>query len=239
MRLGQNPNKNTVVQPRARVVVLVITHLPSVEGYHAGRFDVVKRSFETLITNMGGLDHQLIVWDNGSSDLLIEWLVKHGIHKFVLSENVGKTNALKSIMRMLPPDTILAYGDDDIEYFPNWLAPQIEILETYPNVGVVTGWPVRIASKWGEKSVEKLFGDAWGKPKVQINSPFGNWLIETGRFIPDEWERDYCESVGRNYTEYAMSTNLLADTRITYKGIQTYATSQHCQFVCYPCAWSE
>jgi hypothetical protein len=190
--------------------------------YHRGRFEVIRKSVLSLEANIYD-DHKLIIWDNGSCEFLREWLYGHDdAATIILSDNIGKTNALKSVMRMLPPDTILAYGDDDMEYMPNWLAPQIEILETYPSVGTVTGYPVRIASKWGEDATKE-----WAFSTVGAQ-------VERGHFIPDEWERDYCDSVGRDFTQYIAATQQLQDTRITYKGVQAYATSQHCQFVCYP-----
>lgn len=221
MRLGNNPLKSFAIPPPARVVVAVITHLPSLQDeYHATRFDVIKQSLWSLYTRGGNVEFDICVWDNGSCEPVREWLDNFYPHRLVLSRNIGKTNALKSIMRMCPPDAILAYGDDDIEYFPGWLAPQIEILETYPNVGTVTGWPVRLMSAWGE--IGTL---TWANQHAQV---------ETGKFIPSEWDRDYCSSIGRDYEDYKTHVWGIQDSRITYKGVQAYAMSQHCQFVCYP-----
>src|SRR3990172_1485112 len=170
MRVGMNPLRHSKIKPPARVVVLVITHLPDLEdGYHKTRFGVLKRSLASLINNikLSPNEYDIMIWDNASCDEVREWLQRWVCNRF-LSRNIGKINALKSVMRMLLPDTILAYGDDDIEYFPNWLQPQLDILTTYPNVGMVTGWPVRITSKWGEGSTL-----AWGREHAQS---------ETGRF---------------------------------------------------------
>jgi len=220
MRNGLNPMKAAVITPLAEVVVLVITYLPEMESeYHRTRLDVIKRSLTTLINNINIDTYDLIVWDNCSCRELGDWLAMLGAG-LILTRNIGKTNALKSVMRMLPPGSILAYSDDDMEYAPNWLQPQIEILKTYPNVGTVTGWPVRITSKWGEECTLK-----WAKENAQV---------EADIFIPAEWERDYCASVGRTYDNYCTATAALKDYRITYKGVQAYAMSQHCQFVCYP-----
>lgn len=226
MRLGNNPNKGKTIAPLSRVVVLVITHLPEMESdYHRGRAAIIEKSLDTLRLNSLHNDYSLVIWDNGSEKSFQEYLLGWRPDQLILSRNIGKTNALKSIMRMLPPDTILAYGDDDIEYMPNWLAPQIEILETYPNVGTVTGWPVRVTGTWGvdtPKTWETHDGHKDGE------------TFERGRFIPDEWERDYCESVGRDWDGYKALTWGVQDVRITYHGVQAYAMSQHCQFVCYP-----
>ena len=228
MRLGNNPLRNAKISPLAKIVVLVITHLPEMQSdYHKDRFEVVKHSLTTLTENinMEPEEYDLVVWDNGSCQELRDWLDGFVCKRFYTC-NIGKTNAQKMVMRMLPEGTILAYGDDDIEYFPNWLAPQIGILETFPNVGMVTGWPVRITGTWGMDATRK-----WMDDNLNIFDPR---LLEIGRFIPDEWERDYCDSVGRNYEEYKTTTWGVNDYRITYKGMQAYAMSQHAQFVCYP-----
>ena len=41
------------------------------------------------------------------------------------------------------PGEIIAYADSDVLFSPNWLKRSVEILETYPNVGMVTARPFR------------------------------------------------------------------------------------------------
>lgn len=219
MRIGQNPLKQATIEPLKKVVVLVITHLPEMGSqYHKNRLGVVKKSLSTLIANNMYDDHSLFIWDNGSCKALTQCLYyDYEPERLILSRNIGKTNALKSVMRMLRPGTILAYGDDDIEYFPNWLQPQIDILETFPNAGTVTGWPTRLESRWGEESTKKWAQD-----------------YKVDRFIPEKWEKDYCDSLGRDWPTHQLNTKNDKDFRINYKGVQAYATSHHCQFVCYP-----
>ena len=102
-----------------------------------------------------------------------------------------------------------------MEYFPNWLKSQIEILQAFQNTGAVTGWPVRITGGWAVSAANDLDS-------------------ESGRFIPDEWERDYCDSVGRDWEQYKALTWVLQDRKVTQNGVSAYIMSQHCQFVCYP-----
>lgn len=221
MRIGQNPNRHADLPPFPRIVALVVTHLPDLSHpYHKTRFDVLRHSFKTLTDNIGVApeDYDLIVWDNGSCEEVRDWL-RGFTCKLFLSCNIGKMNALKFALSGLPPETIVAYGDDDIEYFPGWLAPQIQILETFPNVGAVTGWPVRIASKWGISSALRF-----GAEHAEMTQ---------GRFIPREWEMDYCDSIGRDATSYEAATWGVPDVKIRYKGVEALATCQHCQFVGY------
>jgi len=137
----------------------------------------------------------------------------------ILSGNIGKYAARLSIARMLPPETILAYSDDDMYFYPDWLAPQIELLNYFPNVSCVTGNPVRTQFRWGNENTVK-----WAMTHAQVN---------TGRFIPQEWEDDFALSVGRTPEWHKEYTKNDTDLLITYKNKQAYATSHHCQHVSY------
>jgi hypothetical protein len=137
--------------------------------------------------------------------------------QLILSENIGKNAARTSIARMLPPDRIMAYSDDDIYFYPGWLEPQLELLESFPNVAAVSGYPVRTSFRWGNDNTLK-----WARENAHLTR---------GRFIPDKWEDDFAISVGRT-PEYQQSyTAKDLDYRVTYNDKTAYATSHHCQFV--------
>lgn len=229
MRTVQNPNKTALIKPYRKVVVLVITHLPEMESeYHRQRRAVILKSLQGLMFD-SHVEHDLIIWDNGSCDELRLYLAgMFSSRNVMLSPNIGKTNALKSVLSMLPPETIVAYGDDDIEYFSNWLAPQIEILETFPNVGTVTGYPTRLESRWGEDTTKKWMMFDVANALVADPSP-----LNIGKHISDEWEQDYCLSHNRDWETHKLNTKNDMDWMITYKGVSAFATSQHCQFVGY------
>jgi len=51
--------------------------------------------------------------------------------------------------------------------------------------------------------------------------------------LPDEWERDFAVSVGRVEQDHITNTKNDMDVMITYKGMQAFATSHHCQQIGY------
>jgi hypothetical protein len=133
------------------------------------------------------------------------------------SVNVGKSYARAGIFGMLPPKTVIALSDDDMLFYPNWLKAQMEIFETFPNVASVTGNPIRTSFRWGcENTI------AWLKDNAEL---------ETGRFISDEYERDFCISIGREYDYHKAYTERDVDYKAHYKGVAVYGTSHHCQFI--------
>jgi len=221
MRVGHNPNRNKGADHFEKVVFAVVTHLPERESaYHKDRMEVMQVCLSTM-RDGAELPHTFMVWDNGSCDSFRDWLEWDFKPDIVIkSSNMGKTLARASMIKMLPPETIVAYSDDDMIFYPGWLQPQIEILETFPNVSVVSGYPVRTAFRWAcENTI------AWAEK---------NRKVKKGRFIPREWEDDFCVSIGRDPTWHATEYTLNdIDYKVTYKNKEVYLTSHHCQFVGY------
>jgi hypothetical protein len=220
MREGMNPNRRKYVKPYSKVIVSVTTHLPNQRGYHEERFDVVRASLETMRAN-AGMDCEIWVWDNGSCANLKGWLINDYKPDYLtFSRNVGKSIARATMVRGLPKGTIIGCADDDMFYYPDWLKKQVEILETYPNVGTVSGWPVRTQFRFHNKATVE-----WGEK---------NGCTRYGRFISDEEERDFCTSIGRDYEGFHVNyTKDDTDVLLDYSGIKAYATGHHCQFIGY------
>lgn len=220
MRVGHNPLAGTAAPSHVRDIVLTcVTHLPNMEGYHAQRFEVIKTSLESAREH-AGIPHTFAVWDNGSCPEFRDWLqfvFKPGV--LILSANIGKNSARTSLFRMQKPDSVICFSDDDIYFYPDWLKPQLELLQNFPNVACVSGYPVRTSFRWGNTNTKE-----WAKDNAKL---------ETGRFLPEQWEDDFAVSIGRDIHEHRRTSLLDMDARITYKGFQAYATAHHCQFIGY------
>jgi len=98
MRKGQNPVKQltTVAKPQ-RVTAAVLNHIPFLEGFYSQMLDVLRLSLDTLREN-AGMPLDLLVFDNGSCQQVIDYLVAEKqqgrIQYLILSEkNVGKGGA--------------------------------------------------------------------------------------------------------------------------------------------------
>lgn len=217
-RIGQNPNKSMDAERFESPFVAVITHLPNTtSAYHAKRFEVVRTCLTTMRNN-AKMPHTFIVWDNGSEQTFRNWL--QDVFKpdvLVLSKNVGKVTARTTLGRMIPPEAVIAISDDDMLYENGWLAPQIELLQHFPNTACVSGYAVRTAFRWG---VENTL--AWARKHA---------LLEQGRFMSRERENDFAVSIGRDPMWHEAYTKNDVDYRVTYRGKTAYCTSHHCQFV--------
>lgn len=168
------------------------------------------------MTQNAQTSHSLLVWDNESHPDVRAWIrneVKPDV--YVESINIGKPSAVRAITGMLPADTIVNISDDDMLYHPNWLQPQIELLENYPNVAAVTGYVVRTAFRWGTENTK-----AWAKTQG---------ILKSGKILSEESEREFSASIGR---DYALHKNLTLDDYdyfATYNGFPAFLTAHHCQ----------
>ncbi len=199
-------------------LALVIVHYdPHDEtGYHKDRANVIVTCISSL--QRFAPDLPLWIWCNGYAGYeLDERLSGSGCEFYTVSPNIGKTNARTMALSALPDKTIVAVGDDDILYYPNWFEKQMEIFEHFPNVGAVTGYPCRVMFGWGTQNTMRWASD--------------NGTVYMGRTIPDEWEREYALSVGEPYERYAKRVENYQDFFVDYKGKQAYLTSHHCQFI--------
>lgn len=223
MRIGSNPLRyKPAPYTFKNIVLLVVTHLPCEEqaGYHTQRMEVVKTCLTTMRERCNR-DVTMMVWDNDSKSEFRDWL-QHIFEPdiLIMSQNIGKNPARAFAVNMMPLSSIVAYSDDDMYYYDNWLNPQIEILNHFPNVSVVSGYPVRTQFRWGNEHTMK-----WARE---------NGTVTQGRFMPEQWERDFCASIGRDYENYHIGYTLKdVDYKVKYEGKEAYLTSHHCQFIGY------
>jgi len=136
----------------------------------------------------------------------------------ILSEkNVGKGGAWNVILAGAPGE-IIAYTDSDVLFSPKWLSRSVEILETFPNVGMVTARPFRTPHEFYSATLD------WARKNAQL---------EEGQFIP--WERflEFNLSLGQTEEENRKVYTETKDWRITYNGVVAMAGASHWQFVAY------
>jgi len=216
MRLGRNPNDHKPAHGFTPVVLACVTHLPELTGYHAQRFEVVRTCLQSM--RLGHEELSVVVWDNGSCPEFRNWL--EGEYKpdhLMLSSNIGKNAARTALARMIPPDRMMAYSDDDVYFYPGWLEASLDLYNSFPRVSVVTAYPLRVMFRWGcEKTIRKC-------------KSIGQ--VETGRLMPDEWDDDYAASIGRDVLENRALMERDIDYRVSHDGKRAYCTAHHCQFI--------
>jgi len=229
-RIGINPARRKISNYKpARVTVAILTHIPYIEGYFEQRLQILKLVISSLLTHTS-LPYDLLVFDNGSCPEVVDFLQEQkevgDIDYLLLSrENIGKIGAFR-ILFSAAPGELVAYSDDDILYYPNWLQAHLEILDNFPDAGMVSGVPVRNASQHATDSLTKFVENQ----SDEITSTYK-------RAIPDDWEMDWAISTGRNPEEVINQFKDTQDLVLTkngsdgYDSISAIGSANHFQFV--------
>jgi glycosyltransferase involved in cell wall biosynthesis len=239
MRKGQNPAKfvKDVARPQ-RITVALLNYIPFLSGFYAETLDVLKVCMESMRKDAGP-PFDLMVFDNGSCPEVRDFLVKEKeegrIQYLILSEkNVGKGGAWNVILAGSPGE-IIAYTDSDVLFSPNWLSRSVEILEVFPNVGMVTARPFRTPPEFFESTLK------WARDAERAT-------LEGGQFIPWETFLEFNLSLGQTEEENKKVYAETKDWRITFrpakspkgersgaqsKDVIAYAGASHWQFTAY------
>jgi len=204
------------------VNVAVLVYIPYLTGYFEHRLEVLKLCLLSIQKHTES-PYDLLVFDNGSCEEVKAYLCdlqEAGVIQYLLtsSENVGKIGAFK-IMFEAAPGEVIAYSDDDIFFYPGWLSAHLELLDGFPNVGMVSGCAVRTLFDHGVSSNLEL---ARQDPEVH--------LIK-GQNIPESWEIDWAESYGRDIDAHRLAFQELEDIQIEGFGLKAFAIANHNQFV--------
>lgn len=221
MRVGQNPAKfvKEVAKP-ARVTVAVLNYIPFLSGFYAEMLAVLKVCLGSIWEN-SGLPFDLLVFDNGSCEEVRQYLLdehQQGRIQFLYlsARNLGKGGAWNSILAGAPGE-IVAYTDNDCLFYKGWLERSLEILDTFPKVGMVTARPFRTNPEYYTRTVE------WA---VQAEDA----VLERGAFISWEVFKEFDLSLGQSEAEIRQHYQESEDVRLTYHGVQAVAGASHWQF---------
>ena len=182
----------------------MLNHIPFLDGFYADMLNVLDMSLTSLREN-AGMDFDLLVYDNGSCPEARAYLLSefdHGkIQTLILSDrNMGKGGAWNVMLQAAPGD-IVAYADNDVLYHEGWLRESVKVLDTYPNVGMVTSRPYH--------SIPELYSASmdWAEGNSDLN-------VEKGHLINPDWIREFLQSLERNEAETLEYLNQ-EDVRLT------------------------
>jgi glycosyltransferase involved in cell wall biosynthesis len=206
----------------ARTTVAVLVYAPHQAGYFQNRLDVTRMTIESILANTRE-SFDLLVFDNGSCPEMVDYLksleADGKIDILILSKrNVGKLNALKIIFNSAPGE-IVAYTDDDVFHLPGWLGAHLKIIDTFPNVGAVTGFYIRQRVAMSSDSTLAFVN----QPGIQT---------ERGLLMPRKWEEEYLVNSGRDWERYEREVAGIEDIIVTYQGLQAWVSAHHFQMVC-------
>lgn len=223
MRIGSNPVRERHSAPTpARVTVSLLTHIPFHAGYHASSLDVLRLSLASLSHNTQ-VPHDILVFDNGSAPDVREFLVDELTagrieYLFLSATNIGKARAWNSMLAAAPGEFV-AYADGDVFFGPQWLEKHLEVLEAFPDVGMVTGLPMRhLVNSYTDKGVEALRAD-------------NETVLESGDLLTEDAISAFCEGVGSDRENYMRQFGEIKDIRATRRGVSAFVGASHFQFV--------
>lgn len=221
MRVGQNPAKSIdrVAQPE-KVTVAVVTYIPFLGGYYSESLDVLKACLTSIWENTS-LPYDLLVFDNASCPQVRAYLSSAQeagrIQYLVLSDkNIGKGGAWNFIFSAAPGEFI-AYADSDIYFRPGWLSRSLEILEAFPNAGMVTARPLRTPEKFYTSTLE------WARSQPYI-------ALESGQFVAWDTYLEHVLSLGTSEAQAREWFDSRFDWRVTTQGVSAYISAAHFQF---------
>ena len=228
-RIGINPSRGKTLdyQP-ARSTVAVLVYVPHEAGYFQNRMDVTKVTIESILANTK-VPFDLLVFDNGSCSEMVAYLEslfdQGWIDYLILSKlNIGKLNALNIIFNAAPGE-VVAYTDDDVFHLPGWLSAHLEIMDTYPNVGAVTGFYIRQRVGLSSESTLEFTNSLAGTGQPEFKT-------QRGLLIPKKWEEEYLVNTGRTWEQYRAETAGMEDILVTYQGLEAWVSAHHFQMVC-------
>lgn len=222
-RIGMNPSRGVKLDfTPARTTVAVLVYVPHQAGYFQNRMDVTKMTLRSILANTEE-PYDLLVFDNGSSPEMVNYLQElyqnGSIDYLLLSErNIGKLNALNMIFNIAPGE-IVAYSDDDVLHLPGWLGKHLEIIDTFPDVGAVTGFYIRQRVAMSSESTLQFAN----QPDVEA---------ERGLLMPRKWEEEYLINTGRTWERYEEEVRGIEDIIVKYKGLEAWVSAHHFQMVC-------
>src|SRR5690606_16326966 len=116
------------------------------------------------------------------------------------------------------PGEIIAYTDSDVLFSPKWLSRSVEILETFPRVGMVTARPFRTPPEFIKATLQ------WAREHA---------ILEEGQFIPWETFLEFNLSLGQTEEENRKVYEQTRDWRIRYRDVTAIAGASHWQFTAY------
>lgn len=222
-RYGMNPSRGQSLDFKpARTTIAVLTYAPDQAGYFQNRLEVTRLTIESIQANTQQ-PFDFLVFDNGSCREMVEYLRdcydKGWIDYLLLSKrNIGKLNALNIIFNTAPGE-IVAYTDDDVFHLPGWLGKHLEIIDTFPNVGAVTGFYIRQRVAMSSNSTLAFANRA-------------DVSTQRGLLMPRKWEEEYLINTGRTWERYQTEVAGIDDIIVKYHGLEAWVSAHHFQMVC-------
>ena len=139
---------------------------------------------------------------------------------FKSKKNLGAFGAMSYLIGSSQAD-YFAFADSDVLFLPNWLESEMQLLDNYPNVGMVSGFPTLNNPEKNTSTINWALNDNRCK-------------VENGQFLEDKWIEHFAESLGKQVSKYLLKFREYPQCRLTYNGCSAYVSSTHFQFLTTP-----
>ena len=222
-RIGQNPMKwDSKIHHPSPTTITSVVFIPFLDGYWSEGLDVLKLSLESLLRNTPR-PFDLMVFDNGSCPEVQEYLLDsynaNQIQFLILSQhNVGKVGAWNFLFSAAPGE-VIAFSDSDVLFLPGWLEASLEILEAFPEAGMITAHPAR---RGQPQFCSATLSGARNDPTVEMKS---------GDLIPREHIRAYAAGYGRTVEEVESIVENEPDVILKSSETSAFVSASHTQFL--------
>jgi glycosyltransferase involved in cell wall biosynthesis len=222
MRQGQNPAKMGLpaYKPK-RLGIALLTYIPSREAYFAQSLEILKYQIASIRRNTQ--EYDLLVFDNGSCLEVQEEmrsLQNVGlIHFLVLSRfNLGKTGALNWMLASLQNE-LLCFADGDILFRSGWFEKTLEILEAFPDAGLISAQPC-------------FFDALRGKGKAHLTLQKDSRYTLTNEPLDLSDKEEYGHGIGLSLQEMeGLNKSFCQVVEENNSGVRAVIGASHMQFV--------
>ena len=207
----------------ARVTVAVLVHIPHLTGFYEHRLRVFQACLDSIVLNTT-VPYDLMVFDNASCPevrLFIREMEEKDLVQFVYRSgvNTGKLAALRLIFAAAPGE-LVAFSDDDVHHYPGWLAAELEVYDTFPKVGMVSGYVT--PSMFVEERIQAALGFARSDPEATLT---------TGAVVPSSMTISWATSTSRDPELELEEQEKFDQYLIAYRGVEVLAAANHDQFL--------
>jgi glycosyltransferase involved in cell wall biosynthesis len=223
MRVGANPAKSgaAAYSPK-KLGIAIILYIPFTEGYFGHSLEIFRYQLRSIRENTSQ-EFDLLVFDNGSCRSVVEELQVHyeqkAIDWLILSRhNLGKAGAWNWIFASMPNE-LICYADSDVFFRPGWLEASLELLDAFPQAGMIAAQP-------------NFFDVMKGKAKAHLALQ-GDPQYQFSEYWPEKGIiEEYCTGIGASSELSAQFfKNPLSIVRRTDGGVEAVVGATHMQFI--------
>lgn len=152
------------------------------------RLGMLRECISSILANTQGVEYELIVWDNASTDGTADYLdAVASAHPQVRvvhhTSNIG-LNGVAACVRLAQGWYLLEMDDDVLEVPAGWLAEMIRTFDAVPRAGFLAANVVQDGSTNGAKAPADQYRTVdYGDGVVIEHGPTGGWCTMTSRAV--------------------------------------------------------